>query len=162
MSNERETQNDINRRDLNDEIGGHETGRIYRFLTKEAREALGGNSSQKSRERMNFLDMLLLTDPVYAALYADVTDKIEEIDRAVNSALSSLNQRIVDQEQRLALLKDRAYKLQDGTRVYQSEDGSVYAENGAVLSDRQALLILTIKKLTIFWKFYPFFDRLFL
>ncbi|MCB1840404.1 MAG: hypothetical protein KDI61_09100 [Alphaproteobacteria bacterium] len=91
---------------------------------------------------MSFLDMLLLTDPVYAALYADVTDKIEEIDRAVNSTLSSLNQRIADQEQRLNLLKDRAFKLQDGTRVYQSDDGSVYAENGAVLSHRQAAGIL--------------------
>ncbi|MCK5518334.1 MAG: hypothetical protein KAI61_02880 [Alphaproteobacteria bacterium] len=128
-------------RDYNNEIAGHSVGRIKRFLSKTARDSLEERKGKKSREGLSFLDILLLTDPVYAALYADVMERIEEIDKAIIKTLASLDKRISILEKRMTDIEDRAYRLNDGTRVYRGKNDEAYTENGHVLSTQETSTI---------------------
>ncbi len=123
--------------DYNDEIAGRDTGRIKRFLSREARDHLEDGKDKKSIEKLSLLDILLMTDPVYAQLYSDVMEKIEEIDRAVNKALMLANQRIDDLETNLADIRERAQRLSDGTLIYKSQDGTVFSDDGILVSQQE-------------------------
>ena len=123
--------------DYNDEIAGRDTGRIKRFLSQEARDHLEDGKDGKRQEKLSLLDILLMTDPVYAQLYSDVMEKIEEIDRAVNKALMLANQRIDNFETNLADIKGRAQRLGDGTLIYRSQDGAVFSDNGILVSQQE-------------------------
>ena len=132
--NENEKQN---LDDYNNEIAGHDNGRIKRFLSQEARDYLEDGKDKKSTEKLSLLDILLMTDPVYAQLYSDVMEKIEEIDRAVNKALTQTEQRIGNLEENLADIRKRAQRLDDGTLIYRSQDGIVYTEDGIPLTQME-------------------------
>ena len=120
--------------DYNNEMAGRDTGRIKRFLSKEARDYLDDKKEQKSRDKLSLLDILLLTDPVYAQLYSDVMDRIKKIDQAISKALTLTEQRIDNLEANLADIRKRAQRLEDGTLIYRSQNGKVYTEDGVVVS----------------------------
>ncbi|MCK5590326.1 MAG: hypothetical protein KAI72_00070 [Candidatus Pacebacteria bacterium] len=138
---DREKKAEEDNRDYNNEIAGRDVGRIKRFLSEAGHDSLEERKGKKSRESLSFLDILLLTDPVYAALYADVMERIEEIDKAIIKTLASLDQRISILEKRMTNIEDRAYRLNDGTRVYRGENDIAYTENGHVLSTQETSTI---------------------
>ncbi len=83
--------------------------------------------------------MLLGEDPIYAALYTKVTEKVEKARHAVDLVLIDINQRLEDSERNLQILRDQAAELQDGTKVFKSTtDGSIYTEHGKRLSGEKA------------------------
>jgi hypothetical protein len=106
-------------------------------LSQEAREHIEDGKNDKTREKLSFLDILLMTDPVYAKLFSDVMEKIEEIDRAVNIALTKTEQRIDSLEENLADIRKRAQRLDDGTLIYRGHDGAVYTDDGISVSQRE-------------------------
>ena len=132
-----EKQQDENRRDYNHEISGQDVGRIKRFLSEEAREYVESQKSVKSRDKLSYLDIMLLTDPAFLELYTDVTEQIEKIDDAITKSLSSLEQRRIALEERMNDIQNNAYRLEDGTRVYRDKNGDVYTEDDEVLSNNE-------------------------
>lgn len=123
--------------DYNNEIAGRDTGRIKRFLSQEARDHLEGGKKDKSQEKLSLLDILLMTDPVYAQLYSDVMEKIEKIDQAVSKALANSEKRIDTLKENLADIRGRAERLADGTLVYRSKDGAVFSDDGILISQQE-------------------------
>ncbi len=134
---ESEKRRNQDRDDFNNEVAGRDTGRIKRFLSQEARDHLEEGKDEKRQEKLSLLDILLMTDPVYAQLYSDVMEKTEQIDRAVNKALMLANQRIDNLETNLADIRGRAQRLSDGTLVYRSQDGAVFSDDGILVSQRE-------------------------
>ena len=126
-----------NLEDYNNEIAGRDTGRIKRFLSQEARDHLEDGKNGKTQEKLSLLDILLMTDPVYARLYCDVMDRIEEIDQAISKALAQSEQRIDSIEENLADIKGRAQRLADGTLIYRSRDGTVFSDDGTIVSQKE-------------------------
>ena len=123
--------------DYNNEIAGRDTGRIKRFLSQEARDYIEDGKKGKKQDKLSLLDVLLLTDPVYARLYTDIMDKIEKIDQAISKALAISEQRIMYLETDLADIRRRAQRLEDGTLVYRSKDGVVFSDDGIPVSQNE-------------------------
>ena len=129
----------LDKNDLNNEMAGIDTGKTWRFLSNNSpsnphvRKKL-----ETEREFRSMLDMLLTQDPHYAALYKKVTEKLDKAQQAVNSALIYVNQRLEASDRKLQLLRDNAAQLPDGTKVFQSNNGSIITEHGKRLSDEKA------------------------
>lgn len=123
--------------DYNNEIAGRDTGRIKRFLSKEACDHIEKGKNDKRRDKLSLLDILLMTDPVYAQLYSEVMDKIEKIDQAISKALARSEQRIDYLKENLADIRGRAQRLADGTLVYKSQDGAVFTDDGVPISQKE-------------------------
>ncbi len=129
--------------ELNHEIAGVENGRIKRFLNEGSLSFSGETKKEKAaREFRTMLDMLLAEDPIYAALYKQVAEKIEKAQQAVDLALVDINQRLEASGRKLQLLRDNAAELPDRTKVFQSTDGSIYTEQGKRISDEKARSII--------------------
>lgn len=124
--------------DLNHEIAGVETGRIKRFLNEGSLSFSGETKKEKAaREFRTMLDMLLAEDPIYATLYKQVTEKIEKAQQAVNLALVDISQRLKTSDRKLQLLRDNAAESPDGTKIFQSNDSSIYTEHGKRLAAKE-------------------------
>ncbi|MCG7870494.1 MAG: hypothetical protein JAZ11_00140 [Candidatus Thiodiazotropha lotti] len=117
-----------------------ETGRIKRFLADGASGYAADTEEKKARrEHRSLLDMLLMEDPHYAALYNRVAEKLDRAQQAVDAALIDIDERLEASEQNLQNMRDNAGELEDGTKVFRSSvDGSVYTEDGRRLSDEEA------------------------
>lgn len=133
------SQAERDRIDLNHEISGESTGRIQRFLSQNSHDIYGESEKKKSeRAYRTMLDMLLAEDAQYAALYCQVTEKLDRAYQAVDQALIDINQRLEASDRKLQILRENATELEDGTKVFQSENGSIYTENGNRVSDQMA------------------------
>ncbi len=128
------------RTDLNHEQAGDDTGRIKRFLVEGASGYNAQSEEKKSKRRyQSLLETLLTQDPQYAALYNRVADKLDRVQRAVDSALADINERLEASGQKLQNMRENAGELEDGTKVFRSSvDGGVYTEDGRRLSDEEA------------------------
>ncbi|MCG7861112.1 MAG: hypothetical protein JAZ18_01830 [Candidatus Thiodiazotropha endolucinida] len=133
-------QTERDRIDLNHEQAGGDTGRIKRFLVEGASGYNVQSEEKKSERRLQtLLEILLAEDPHYAALYRQVTEKINGISRTVDQALIDVNQRLEASVEMLQKYRDSAAELPDGTKVFRSDiDGSIYTEDGQRLSDEEA------------------------
>jgi tetrahydromethanopterin S-methyltransferase subunit G len=123
-------------RDYFAEISGQSIGRIKRFLSPEALKAIEDEKSGK-KDLMDLLDILLLTDPVYARLYSNVMERIEDIDQAVSRARESLHEQMALWQRREQNADDRANHLADGTRIYRDTNGDVFREDGHKLTEEE-------------------------
>jgi hypothetical protein len=126
--------------DLGHEMAGVETGRIRRFIADGASGYAADSEEKKARrEHRSLLDMLLIEDPQYAALYQRVSEKLDHAQQAVESALVNINQRLEGSDRKLQQMRESAGELEDGTKVFRSSvDGSIYTEDGQRLSDKEA------------------------
>jgi hypothetical protein len=139
----KQRQKDAERRhqdavDYNAEITGAEIGRIRRFLSPEAREAVDKGKNGKSKDKMDLLDILLLTDPIYRKLYTDIMEEIELLTPAIGKALDAAAKQIAAMQQTLSDIQDQAYVLSDGRRAYRAKNGAVFAEDGRKIEGRDA------------------------
>ncbi|WP_444994739.1 hypothetical protein [Aliikangiella sp. IMCC44359] len=88
--------------DLANEIIGDPTGRIQRFLSENRTDIYGQSEKQKQREHLQtMLRILLEQDAQYAALYAQVLEKLDETSLKVERALDRLNKEISVSESQL-------------------------------------------------------------
>lgn len=128
-------------RDLNAGNVGLNIKRIKHFLSPYARDVIENRKNEKSRNELTMLDILLMSDPIYSALYSHVMDRIDQIEDAVNRNLDILNQHLAKLEEHIDDMHGRAFQLSDGTRVYKSKDGHAYTEDGNKISDHDISLI---------------------
>lgn len=126
--------------DLNCEIAGIDNGRMKRFLNDGSITYHGETKKQKAeREFHTMLDMLLAQDPIYAALYHEVTEEVGKAKQAVELAMIDINQRLEASDRRLQFLRENAAELKDGTKVFKSSiDNSIYTEHGKRLTAEEA------------------------
>lgn len=127
--NERRKQQDFD--DLQHELAGDEVGRIARFLSAETREAIRTAKGEgKNNHRLSALELLLLTDPVFARLYTQTMDRLTEAEATAERALADQVLRRDAARDALQRTLELAGTLPDGTRIFRNADGDVLDEEG--------------------------------
>lgn len=125
--------------DLNNEIAGVDTGRAPRFLLDTDRDPQSENSEKKKRERAtNMLLYMLEHDAQYAKQYYEVSEKLKNAQQVAERAMMSIDHRLAESDRSLQFFRDNASKLEDGTRIFKSSNGSIYTEDGQRLDDEKA------------------------
>lgn len=135
---ERRKRQDQDRDDYNLENAGVDVGRIPRFLPASARP----NSKLKEREQ-RFSETLsrlaiLLQDPAYAALYQETVDLVNDYGAKAEAALSEAETHLSKAQAELDETLAQSARLPDGRRVFRSEDGTVYDQDGNAVSGPDA------------------------
>lgn len=122
--------------DLQNEIAGRETGRIRRFLPGDHRaEQLARNSRDQA---LTALQLMLMNDPEYAALYHEVDDLLALAETATQRALDQSERDLLQAEDNLSDTLENANKLPDGTAVFKDAKGNVWTEDGRLLEPGEA------------------------
>jgi len=117
--------------DLQHEISGIEVGRIRRFLSAEAFDVAQGRQNGKAgSSKLSALDVMLLNDPVYAALYNETYSMLENAEAATERALMKAEQALEQAQEDHDQLMDNAAELPDGTKVFRDADGNVWTADG--------------------------------
>uniref|UniRef100_UPI003BAD9814 hypothetical protein n=1 Tax=Stappia sp. TaxID=1870903 RepID=UPI003BAD9814 len=130
-----ETRQRLDFEDAQREASGIEVGRISRFLSSDAREAIAERSGggRASRSSMSALDILLLNDPEYAQMHQAALDE----NRAGQAAVTDLQDRIAQVmakiDSKIDETLDQAVTLPDGRKAFMHEDGSVYTADGELV-----------------------------
>lgn len=128
---QRERQRAQDLEDFNNELHGNETGRLPRFLSVEAREALAeGKTGRQSKSSLSTLDWLLLSDPEFAQVYEQAMDALADAEDAVQTALEQAIARAEEAQLELDGLTDKAMRLSDGRAVFMDQSGIVRDEKG--------------------------------
>jgi hypothetical protein len=100
VQRERARQQDLE--DFNNECSGNETGRMQRFLSREAFEDARAAKTGKSRSsgKLSALDILLLNDPDYARMHQAAIDdnraaqaKVTELQDSIVRVMSKMDKR---------------------------------------------------------------------
>lgn len=132
----KKTRAQIDFEDLQNEIAGRDVGRISRFLSKEAIEIIKSRKGLTDEKFLNLLELLLLSDPEYAALYSEVWNTFDNAQIAVDQTLLDIERRLEKAEYNLSKKKDKASELSDGTKVFRSKDRkNAFTENERKLSE---------------------------
>lgn len=122
--------------DLQNEIAGRETGRIRRFLPGDHRaEQLARNSRDQA---LTALQLMLMNNPEYAALYHEVDDLLSRAETATERALLKSERDLIQAEDSLRDTLENANKLPDGTAVFKDAKGNVWTEDGRLLEPGEA------------------------
>ena len=122
--------------DLQNELASRETGRISRFLGENSQNAKA-SQRRKSQQRIELtsLQLLLQNDPVYAAQYEDVMDLLSRAETATEKALVQTEQDLSLAQDEVSDTLNHANKLPDGTAIFKDKDGTVWTENGQLVSE---------------------------
>lgn len=116
--------------DLQNELAGRETGRSGRFLGNENAGAKARRKKARDNIEMTALQILLDSDPEYAAQYTEIMDLLSRAETATDDALETAHQDLQDGQEVLDNTRDSANKLPDGTSVYRDANGNVWTEDG--------------------------------
>lgn len=124
--------------DLQNEIAGRSTVRQRRFLPADGAD--GSLDGKRSNDRGSFtgLDILLLTDPIYAALYSQVGEVLEAAERDTAAAIDAAERALDAARTELQDVLDKAARLPDGRRVFRDADGHVWTEDGELVDPATA------------------------
>lgn len=120
--------------DLQNEIAGRDTGRQARFLPEHRRER--GESARRreaSTDALSRLQLLLQSDPAYAALYTETMARLAAAETATEVALEKAEAALAEAEADLETLFENAATLPDGTRIFLDAQGNVVTEDGQPL-----------------------------
>lgn len=126
------------RDDLNREISGELAGRIARFGVgghENSEHPEAKKKREKERAYRSMLQILLLDDAQYADMYYRVQNKLHKAYQSVERVMSSIGHDLSKSQETLIKFENDATKLDDGTAVFQSLDGSIFTESGQRLSD---------------------------
>lgn len=120
--------------DLQREIRGVDSGRHARFGHKDgANGAAAQRRKAQTQASVTALDMLLQSNPEYAALYQKTIDLLDHAETATEQALEQAQHDLVQAEGALKETLDSANKLPDGTAIFKDDDGQVWAEDGRLV-----------------------------
>lgn len=129
--------------DLQNEIAGREVGRIERFLPETAQSGGGSGKSKHERaEALTRLQLLLIENPAYAALYAETAGVLTDAQSRLEQALERVQLEIDRASLTFEEMRGGAAQLPDGTRVYRDKNGVVRSEDGARVDDDLAASIV--------------------
>ena len=121
--------------DLQHELADRDVGRRRRFLPGDACNAEATEKRRAERvEAATRLQLLLQSDPAYAALYNDTMDLLGRAETATETALEKAQAALQEANQALNETLDRAVTLSDGRKVFRDADGRVWTEDGDPLS----------------------------
>lgn len=130
------------RHDLGNEQAGLSTGRQIRFLPN-GDHADDRRQEQKRKDAFrSALELLLLTDPFYAAAYEAALTTLSDAEEIVNTALIEARQALQDAEEQLRSIENRASRLRNGVRVFRRADGAIVDETGRVISNEEVASIV--------------------
>ena len=121
--------------EIQNEIAGRGHSRIRRFLPED-HESNPDAQEKKKRQERAYRSALraLLKNESYRALYEETFDKLRSYEAATERALDRAREHLAEAKDALDEMRENASTLPDGTRVYRSEDGSVYTEDGALIT----------------------------
>ena len=120
--------------DLNMERGGHEVGRMRRFLHDRDPECIEDKKREDERKLSALMQMM--RDPVYRASYEAAWSAYDDAQTAVDEALIDTAEAI---ERLIAYTEEmdsRAHRLGDEA-VFQDESGRFFRADGSALSDEE-------------------------
>ena len=121
--------------DLQHELADRDVGRRRRFLPGDARNAEATEKRRAERvEAATRLQLLLQSDPAYAALYNDTMNLLGRAETATETALEKAQAALQEANQALNETLDRAVTLSDGRKVFRDAEGRVWTEDGNQLS----------------------------
>lgn len=112
---------------------------LFRLRALAESGALGGTlGSRDEKDAARQLEIAIamselqrrLADPEYAALYNRVSEKLDDAFDAVARAREALAKEQAELDATLSDMRARAATLEDGTRVYQRDDGTWLTEDG--------------------------------
>ncbi len=129
--------------DFQNEMAGLDTGRMKRFLPDGAQSAdPNGKSASKRAEALTRLQLMLIENPAYAALFEEtatiLTDAQSRLDAFLESIRAQIDQSIVVLEEKL----DGAAHLPDGTKVFKDQTGQIRTQDGGAVPADLAATIL--------------------
>ncbi|MEW5421940.1 hypothetical protein [Amorphus sp. 3PC139-8] len=132
---QKDAQRQLDFDDSQRELAGVEVGRIGRFLSPEAREALreGRGDGSRGGSSMSALDWMMLNDPAYARAYEGAMNALADAERAVDRALEQALERAETAQSILDDTLENAMKLPDGTAVFMDAEGVVRSEDGEAI-----------------------------
>jgi|GEM_PF-1244058 len=122
--------------EIQNEIAGRGHSRIRRFLPEDHESNPDAQEKKKRQESAyrSALRALLKNDAAYRALYEETFDKLRSYEAATERALERAHEDLAEAKDALDEMRENASTLPDGTRVYRSEDGSVYTEDGTFIT----------------------------
>ena len=122
--------------DFNNELSGLEVGRLQRFISTASDHSPQAQEKKREKEaHASMLAYLLAEDPIYAKLYFEVEQDLNDAQEAVNAARADINSELAMCSANIQLMEDNATRLDDGTMVFRSENGDVYTQDGLKLDD---------------------------
>ncbi|OKL42921.1 hypothetical protein [Pseudovibrio exalbescens] len=130
---ERALQQD--RDDYNNELHGNVTGRIQRFLSREAFEDNQSTHSGKkaSTAKLSALDILLLNDPEYAKVHKAALDENRATQAKVTDLQNQIDRVMAKLDKKIADTLDQAITLPDGRKIFMNKAGEVYSTDGELI-----------------------------
>lgn len=110
-------QRELDAIDFNLEISGQEPVRMRKFVPVE--ESLKAKRQREAESETRFLLQLASHQAI-----EQFQERLDELDRASKIALSSIEARIVDEEEALIDMRGRASRAPDGRLVFRTRDGT--------------------------------------
>lgn len=137
------------RRDFERELAGIDIGREARFhgteFVEDRRQGRSGASSAQRSAQQQYasrLQMLLATNPGYAALYNDTLGALGDAEDATDRAIVKAEAALKAAQEKLEQTRSRAAKLPtDDSPVFKDKHGIVRNERGEAVSDAIAARI---------------------
>ncbi|MEM7547712.1 MAG: hypothetical protein AAF367_19470 [Pseudomonadota bacterium] len=125
--------------DLQYEMAGISRGKINRFVSEER---FSGRVSENRRaeraEALTRLQLLMASDPAYAALYVQVMDALSEAEALTQAAIEAAEVALHEAQKAHEALLSQAAQLEDGTRVFRDAEGRIWSENGELITGEDA------------------------
>ena len=114
------------------ELSGANGAKAPRFLDDNSTPRTQQEKERKTAQQERFAKTLLdlMNDPAFRAAYDRISDKIDDAQDRLNSALDKVAQRIEHLLQVKTDLEEAAVKLEDGTAIFKSQDGKIYTADG--------------------------------
>lgn len=129
--------------DLQNELAGRDVGRHVRFRNKhDSEQETAERRNARMQTQLSALEAMLRDNPEYAALYKKTEGLLDRAEKATDNAIDQAMQDLLQREEALNELLDNANRLPDGTRVFRSEDGSVFNEHGQPIDAEDAQSIV--------------------
>lgn len=104
--------------DLQNEMAGRDVGRIDRFLTADAREnRTGGQRREDRKAGLTNLQILMMNNPAYAALYRETAERLNDAQGRLDTALEAVQRARKEVEERLEGQPSAAQRAEDEARL---------------------------------------------
>ncbi len=121
--------------DLQNEMAGRDVGRMNRFVCEDRNPArASGNRRAERAEALTRLQLLMTTNPAYAALYEEVTNLLSEAETLTEAAIEQAEEELRTANEALEDALSRAPRLEDGRRVFRDENGQIWSEDGDLIT----------------------------
>ncbi len=140
----RETRKQDDFDNLQHSLSGVETGQQVRHgLSKDTSGGIFGNKRKTITEQIReTLDWLLLNNPAYAGAHEVAMMSLQSAEQAASSVLDKVLSALGREFIALDNLLGRAACLPDGRKVFRDRNGDVRSEDGSIITDDLAMLIV--------------------